>query len=141
MSWMSSLAMDLSAELAPSATDSDQPTNKLKQNFYRSLLICGSFILIFSFLGFPSVWAPIIGLLFSPILELVLFPLALIGTLSNTLAFVFDFTFMIATYLLSLLGADQHFLFFLRRETVVHLNLYVIVLLIAVTLKLKKVKT
>jgi ComEC/Rec2-related protein len=133
MSWMSSLALDVCSHLPCK--------NEIAKNFYRSLIICGSFSLIFCFLGFPSGWTPIISLLFSPILEMILFPLALVGGFFHPLASIFDFVFSLITRILTALGTEKHFLFFLDRSSVLYFNLFIIILLIAISLGAREVKS
>ena len=133
MSWMASLCLDIASH---SFTE-----EKLKQSLVRLFLIYFSFVFISCFLGFPSAWAPLLGLALSPVLELILFPSALLGCLIPPLSFVFDSLFSLLTHFICLFNPEKYFPFYLQRETSIYLNSFMIILLLMIQMKWARVKS
>lgn len=132
MSWMASLSLEIASIY--------HMDKKILQNFLRTFLIYFSFIFIFGFLGFPSLWAPLFGLAFSPLLELILFPLAFLGCLIQPLSIVFDALFSFVIDAIGFFNPEKNFLLYLDRNTVIALNSFMIVFLLTFQLKSLKVK-
>lgn len=133
MSWLASLSLDLASGF--------YPQDKFKQSLLRILLIYLSFIFVFSFLGFPSLWSPLFALALTPILELILFPLALISTLIPPLSDLFEALFSALMQFIKIFDPEKNFLLFVDQNEAFFFNSVMIIFLLTVQLKFSKVSS
>ena len=132
MSWLASISLDLASQ--------SQTENKFLQNLLRLFLIYISFIFVFGFLGFPSLWAPFFGLLLSPLLELVLFPLAFLGCFLQPCSILFEFLFNSIIVFIENFTPEKNFLYYLDRNSVIAMNTLMIIFFLTLQMRRSKVK-
>lgn len=132
MSWMASLCLEIA--------DCHHVDKKIHQFLLQTFLIYFAFFFIFGFLGFPSLWSPFFGLALTPVLELVLFPLAFIGCLVPQSSVLFESVFSLMISTVEFFNPEKNFLLYFDRSFVITMNNFMIVLLLTFLLKVKKVK-
>ncbi len=133
MSWLASLSLDIATEF--------YAENKIKQSLVRILLIYFSFFAVFAFLGFPSLWSPLFGLALTPVLELILFPLAMLACLIPPLTVIFETLFSGLIQIIGLFNPQKNFLLYVDRDSALFFNSVMIVFLLVIQLKLAKVRS
>lgn len=128
MSWLAALALHMNERFLSS-----------KPKLHHQLIIYFLFIISFSCLGFPELATVITSLLFSPILEFILLPLAFLVIPFPALDFIFEkiltvLHLILASCELNIAGALTHI------EQTVLLN-WVLILTIQLTMHFRPVKT
>ena len=145
MSWLASLALNTSEKIFENPHSADQDNFAFQkywqQAMLRTFLIYTLFIFLFCFFGFPHPLVPFYSIVLSPILELVLFPLAFAATLGTWFSFLYLNLFSCLTYLLNLLETSRPYGIFLTHSTVTTANLVLISVMLGFLIFLRKKST
>lgn len=145
MSWLASLALDL-ASIKRDRTDEalDLP-GQFQRGFRmaatKTMYIYLSFTFLFCYFGFPHPFVPIYSLVLSPVLEVVLFPMALLSTLSELTARIYILAFDLLSTLLQVLEVQRYPHHFLEQKTVTYINHFMISFLLILLVAKKKAST
>lgn len=126
MSWLASLALNLSQEIFQDTAEENKFKMYWQQSLIRTFFIYFSFVFLFCYFGFPHPLVPLYSIILTPILEIFLFPLALLAAFGSYFSFLYLNLFSGIIKLLNILEIDKPSGFFLTHTSVANANLFLI---------------